>query len=236
MNLIWTLLTDSTNTQITNYPANTILLANSQTAGRGRYGNQWLSGNGGIYFSYKIKTPLTELKTTFWSIAVGIATHKAFNNLHIKTLIKWPNDIYNFQGQKLAGILLERALGKTNELIIGIGINYQNYNLAADFAYLEIKANKLSIINLIIQNINQVFNSSFLNLKKYYQEFAYIQDNSYINYLKLDQGEQIYTCLVKDLLENGELLVQEIDNNDGKVGSYQSLNASEIKKVRRFLT
>ncbi len=230
MHLIQTSLTDSTNTQIQVYPLNTILLANCQSAGRGRYGNQWLSAEGGIYFSYKIKNPITKLKIPFWSIAIGIACHKAFESLQIKTLIKWPNDIYNLKHQKVAGILLETVLNKKDELIIGIGINYQNHDLPADYAYLETKMSKLSIVNLIIQNINKVFNYSFADLKNYYQDFAYIQPNSLIHYLKVNDSQKTYTALVKDILESGELLIVNYENQ--QTVSVSQLNSSEVKKIQ----
>ena len=145
-------------------------------------------------------------------------------------IIKWPNDIYNLNQQKLAGILLETVLNKKNELIIGIGINYQNHNLPADYACLQTKISKLSIVNLIIQNINKVFNYSFADLKNYYHKFAYIQPNSLIHYLKLNDLNKTYTALVKDILESGELLVLNYDNQ--KTGSLSELNASEIKKIQ----
>lgn len=102
------------------------VLAEAQTAGRGRRGRQWISPFGAsIYLSTYWRFEQGMAATMGLSLAVGIAVAEALETLGVGDLgLKWPNDIY-YQGRKLAGILIELE-GQGNDscdLIIGVGIN-----------------------------------------------------------------------------------------------------------------
>lgn len=103
------------------------VVAECQTAGRGRRGRQWVSPFGShIYFSY-----LWHLdglgQAMGLSVAVGLAlrtTIAEFIGADPKVTLKWPNDVY-VDGKKIAGILVElegQADGPCS-VVIGIGIN-----------------------------------------------------------------------------------------------------------------
>ncbi len=105
----------STNDTARDYPPFTIITANSQTNGRGRYGRAWESAPGNLYFSAVL--PIDEKTTNFMPFVAAVAVVDAL--APIRTQLKWPNDVL-LDGQKIAGILLERS---DNGLIVGIGIN-----------------------------------------------------------------------------------------------------------------
>lgn len=106
-----------------NSPA--ICLSETQTAGRGRRGDQWHSPQvGNLYLSlfwpFSAETPLNGL-----SIAVGISLLNVLKSEGINGLqLKWPNDIL-YKRQKLAGILVESRFGKQQNAVIGIGLNFE---------------------------------------------------------------------------------------------------------------
>ena len=99
-----------------------LLVAEQQTAGRGRLGRQWHSGDGGDGGALTFSLALA-LEPTDWaglSLAVGVSLARC---LHLDLGLKWPNDIW-LQDRKLGGILIETAaLGGMRFAVIGVGIN-----------------------------------------------------------------------------------------------------------------
>ncbi|WP_256871928.1 biotin--[acetyl-CoA-carboxylase] ligase [Nostoc sp. TCL26-01] len=107
--------------------AGTVVIATQQTAGRGQWGRQWVSPNGGLYVSVAISPQLAAnyaYQLTFAS-AWGIA-HQ-LRECGINVGIKWPNDLV-LDGRKLGGILTETKInqGEITEAVVGVGINWSN--------------------------------------------------------------------------------------------------------------
>lgn len=103
----------------------TVIIAETQTKGRGRLKREWLSPAGGLWLSIILR-PRTEPKhasklTLMVSVAVAKTIIKLFR---LKTEIKWPNDVL-IEGKKVCGILTEaKTEGKTLDfVVVGIGIN-----------------------------------------------------------------------------------------------------------------
>jgi BirA family transcriptional regulator, biotin operon repressor / biotin---[acetyl-CoA-carboxylase] ligase len=102
-----------------------LLLADEQTAGRGRRGRRWHSAPGaGLTFSLAValRRPLRELAGL--TLVAGVATVRALRKVGVaRAALKWPNDIV-VEGGKLGGILVEtRSLDGATKAVIGIGIN-----------------------------------------------------------------------------------------------------------------
>ena len=105
----------------------TVMLAESQTSGKGRMGRTFHSPKGsGIYMSLLLRPSFLpedcNLLTPMTAVAVARAIEEV---LSVKTDIKWVNDIY-LSGRKVAGILTKAAFSsqdKTDYVIVGIGIN-----------------------------------------------------------------------------------------------------------------
>lgn len=120
---------DSTNrylVELAHAKAGSVCLAESQTAGKGRQGRQWVSPFGkNIYMSilWRFDNDLSCLSGL--SLAIGVAVVRTLKSLGINDIgLKWPNDIV-WQGKKLAGILIEvsgEASGQCNA-VIGLGLN-----------------------------------------------------------------------------------------------------------------
>ena len=92
-----------------------LLLAEHQSAGRGRLGRQWSSD-----FSFSLGLPLAPDDWSGLSLAVGLSI---VQSLHPDLRLKWPNDVW-WQGRKLAGILIETAsFGSSRYVVVGVGIN-----------------------------------------------------------------------------------------------------------------
>ena len=100
------------------------IFAESQTAGRGQHGRQWLSPPGvGLWFSVLLRSTLPRADYPKLVQAAALATAEALDacSMHPPPLIKWPNDLY-VGAAKLAGFLLE-ASSDTTWQVLGFGLN-----------------------------------------------------------------------------------------------------------------
>lgn len=102
----------------------TLLVAEHQSAGRGRAGRSWLSSPGdSLTFSlaWKFEGPLPRL--TGLPLAVGVALADALAACGVQVQLKWPNDVLK-DGNKLAGVLIETQSAPNGIwAVIGIGLN-----------------------------------------------------------------------------------------------------------------
>ncbi|MBQ0083366.1 MAG: biotin--[acetyl-CoA-carboxylase] ligase [Clostridiales bacterium] len=110
----------------------TVILADSQTAGRGRLGRTFYSPeNSGIYMSIILRPLLSPADTPLITTAAAVAVCRALKKVcRITPEIKWVNDIY-YKSKKVCGILTESSINvtcqSTDFVILGIGINlYEN--------------------------------------------------------------------------------------------------------------
>jgi BirA family biotin operon repressor/biotin-[acetyl-CoA-carboxylase] ligase len=97
----------------------TVVAADMQTAGRGRFGRTWASPPGaGIYASIVFRPALRVAPLLTMAAGVGVAEGVAAA-CGLEAALKWPNDLYA-GGRKLAGILAE---GSASHVVLGVGIN-----------------------------------------------------------------------------------------------------------------
>ena len=124
---------DSTNTELMRRArasdvTPTLLVAEAQTAGRGRMGRPWksASADGHAALAFSLGLPLAPRDWSGLSLAVGLSLAEA---LHPELTIKWPNDLW-WAGRKLSGILIETGASpalppESRYVVIGIGINLE---------------------------------------------------------------------------------------------------------------
>ena len=108
-------------------PDGFVLVADRQTAGKGRQGRSWTSPPlSGLTFSVLLKPDVPPLRASTLPLVVGLAVAQAVSRLvpNCRAGLKWPNDI-QIDGRKLCGILCEmRAEGEhVRHIVAGIGIN-----------------------------------------------------------------------------------------------------------------
>lgn len=104
-------------------PSGTVIIAEEQTAGRGRRGRNWFASPGdSLTFSLLWRfAPGTA--PAGLSLAIGLAVARALQGVGAgDAALKWPNDILK-DGRKLGGILVELLPGAPHAAVIGIGIN-----------------------------------------------------------------------------------------------------------------
>jgi BirA family transcriptional regulator, biotin operon repressor / biotin---[acetyl-CoA-carboxylase] ligase len=110
-----------------NAPPGTIIIAKTQTAGRGQRGKKWESDTGGLYLSLAISPDLLAINIHQLTLGIvwGIAHQLRQKGLPVS--IKWPNDLI-LADRKLGGILTQTRIYqcKIHRAIVGVGINYAN--------------------------------------------------------------------------------------------------------------
>ena len=103
---------------------NVIVLADTQTKGRGRLDRSWSGPSGGIYASLLIRPDLPPSEVPILTMTGAVAVAEAIASLGCDPTIKWPNDV-RIANEKVAGILteIEGEADRVSWAIVGIGIN-----------------------------------------------------------------------------------------------------------------
>jgi BirA family biotin operon repressor/biotin-[acetyl-CoA-carboxylase] ligase len=103
----------------------TIVLADQQTAGRGRVGKPWFSPPGvNLHLSVLLKPALGLHDARFFTFIGSLAIADAVEAYGAKAQVKWPNDVL-VNDKKIAGVLTDVQLfhGRVESVILGIGVN-----------------------------------------------------------------------------------------------------------------
>lgn len=214
-----------------------IIVAENQTAGRGRRGRSFFSVPGGnICISVLLRPQLQAADAVFLTTAACMAVHRAIEAVTgISTDIKWVNDLY-YRGKKVCGILTEAVTdcesGRVDYLIPGIGINFRIRPeqfpaelreiagaLYEDDSNPQITRNRLAaeiIVQMerVVEELNHA-DRSFL--EEYRRHSMLIGKEIWI----LTQGEPEAATAV-DVDENGGLVVRLSD------GSFRTLSSGEV--------
>ena len=201
-----------------------LIVAKSQTSGRGRLNRKWISSEGNLFASFVIKEPFKEpfYATMVSSLSVVAAIRKLYPE--VEPVIKWPNDVV-IDGKKICGVLCEGVIreGKLKGIICGIGVNL---NLTAE----ELESIDQPAISLAVATGEKI------NLKKFTDELAiylnwyYITGNNRVSELYRvwkDRngviGKRVTLCppsgepffaKVLDISEDGQLIVEKEDGNE----------------------
>jgi BirA family biotin operon repressor/biotin-[acetyl-CoA-carboxylase] ligase len=147
----------------------TVVITDSQSEGRGQRQNSWVSEAGlNLTCSLILRPVFLAAKDQFiLSAAVALAVAETIDHFfdeQEQIKIKWPNDIL-VNGQKIAGILIENTLRKTNleTSIVGIGLNVNQIDFPT-----EINATSLKQLTDSDIQIETVLDGLCSNLEKYY--------------------------------------------------------------------
>jgi BirA family transcriptional regulator, biotin operon repressor / biotin---[acetyl-CoA-carboxylase] ligase len=137
--------------------AGTLVLADAQTAGRGRLGRSWTSNRGAGVWLTLIERPRDVAAVGVLSLRVGVALGAALEPLADEAIaLKWPNDVYVGTG-KLAGILVEaRWRDALPEWVaIGVGINVHRPPDEPRAAALRLGVTRIAVLDAAIPAIRR---------------------------------------------------------------------------------
>lgn len=166
----------------------TLIVANRQTAGRGRLGRSFLSPGGGIYLSIILRPEFSPEQILKLTTGASVAVRRVISEYCDNAKIKWVNDIYISQ-KKVCGILAESATDKEGSLsyvIVGIGINVfgrsGDYGKELESVVTTLEENTFTQLdkNIIIANVyNEILDiysslENFENVIKEYKQHSIV--------------------------------------------------------------
>lgn len=167
----------------------TVVIAASQTAGRGRLGRRWISPPGNLYFTILLKPRIPLDILSQLSLVTGIALAKTIQyyiNKSAPVSLKWPNDIM-INRQKVAGILIETDIdvpfSEGIPCYLGIGVNIENSPDLTVYPAISLKdiVAPAPTASEFLENFTEEFNSvysmwlksGFMSLKEEWLSFAH---------------------------------------------------------------
>ncbi len=218
---------DSTNTiakelALDHAPEGTLVVAETQTAGRGRKGRSWLSPEAdGIYASLILRPAIEPADAFKFTLIAGVATAEAIlAETNIPVCIKWPNDILT-DGKKIAGILAEISMetDMVDYIILGLGMNI---NTPPESFAPELKEIASSLLIAAGQPFSRLrlIRSFLLQMETYYnmfteQGFSSILErwkalsNTVGREISVDVIGKTHRGLVKDIDHDGRLILED---------------------------
>jgi len=199
----------------------TVLVAENQTGGKGRFGRSWLSVQGrGLYLSIILRPQIAPSKASGITIAAAVALSDTLDEFGIKNHeIKWPNDIL-INGRKISGILTEMKgdADKIDFIITGIGINL---NTRPEDYHSDVKKiaasvsdsrggdiDRCAFLQSLLRNFERYYlnfiNSGFSDILDIWKEKASIIGRQ----IKVSLIDETFTGVVKGLNAEGFLIVE----------------------------
>lgn len=153
-------------------PEGTIIIAESQSRGRGRRGKTWVSPLGGAWMSIVLRPDTLPINAPQLTFTAGVAAAKTIKDEYgLDVGIKWPNDIL-IENRKVCGILTEISTGDNtiDYIVVGIGIDA---NIDLDLIPPELRDTATSLKNELNEDISRmILVQKFLdNFEKTYDEF-----------------------------------------------------------------
>ena len=136
-------------------PAGTLVIANEQTAGRGRSGKSWQSSPGEGLWLTLIERPVDSSGLGVLSLRVGLAAAEALDRFASEPIrLKWPNDLY-VDDRKLGGVLVEARWREqaVEYVAIGLGVNVQAPRNVQSAAGLEPGTDRLDVLAELVAGV-----------------------------------------------------------------------------------
>lgn len=209
-------------------PEGTLVVAEKQTAGRGRRGKVWESPLGtGIWMSLVLRPQIAPTEASVLTLLCGLATAEAIEaETGLSAGIKWPNDIL-INGKKAVGILTEMdcEMSEVHFVIPGIGINVNTASFPPEIAdiatslYLECgkTVSRRRLVHKVLERLEEHYETflrtgSFAAMLEDYRKHC-ITLGKEVHVL----GREPFFAEALDITPEGELLVRRADNGKEEV-------------------
>lgn len=198
----------------------TVVVANEQTAGKGRRGRVWESSSGdNIYMSILLRPDIDVNQASMLTLVMAYSVAKVMRKAGFPSAqIKWPNDIV-LSGKKVCGILTEMFTKDTDidYVVVGVGVNVNTKRFSEEIAD---TATSLYLCGGVFVDKDTLLEDILACFWKEYDRFLSIGDLSYMrddyNYMLvncnqevrvLEPGKEYQACAI-GINDAGELMVQ----------------------------
>ncbi len=198
----------------------TVVIADEQTAGRGRLKRTWLTPKGNIALSVVLYPDISILPSLIMMASLAVSqTIETVTEL--RTQIKWPNDVL-IDGKKVCGILIESDVRneKVHYAVIGIGINVNagkevlsGVVMPATSLYTETgkEVSRLQIIRELVKDMDNLY-EAIISGGSVFNEW---RDRLVTlgNEVRVTSGEDIFEGIAESVDTDGSLLVRNPDGS-----------------------
>ncbi|HSX12504.1 MAG TPA: biotin--[acetyl-CoA-carboxylase] ligase [Rhabdochlamydiaceae bacterium] len=214
----------------------TCITADTQTAGRGRFGKPWISPKGNVYSSLFFSVPKGVSYLSNISQILSYSAVIALEKLEFAPKIKWPNDL-QLEGKKVAGVLTETVhLNDRLGVVVGIGLNV---NMTADaLQIVDQPATSLAIVSGKQWNIEEIMASI---LEEFRQSLFILEKEGFAPFQAAFEERLAYKGEIVQC-QKGTTLLEGICHSitrDGSLnlllpsGDLEILSSGEIQNLRR---
>ncbi|MCI8342269.1 MAG: biotin--[acetyl-CoA-carboxylase] ligase [Firmicutes bacterium] len=205
-------------------PHGTAVIAEVQTAGKGRRGRAWTSPvGGGVWMSVILRPEILPQYVSSITLAAGISVCDAVNKMaNVNAKIKWPNDIV-INGRKICGILTEMSgeISRVDFVVVGMGVNVNTESFEGELGNVATSlmietGHKFSRSDMAVKMLEELeknyaifVENGFLGLKNEYEKRCATLNK------KVDvSGSKNFTGIAVGVTDEGALLVE---NDEGRV-------------------
>jgi BirA family biotin operon repressor/biotin-[acetyl-CoA-carboxylase] ligase len=219
-------------------PEGTVVMAEEQTAGRGRAGRSWYSEKGtGLYFSVLLRPRLAPAQAPLLTMLAGLSAQAAIQALTaLEPELKWPNDLL-LNGKKLGGILTEMhaEASAVRFVVVGIGINTNQEKFPAELASIATSLRKESgritfRLELLVRLLAQLESdyARFLSEGAAFvvERFQQVSDFAKGRRVRVETSAESYVGTTAGLSPEGLLLVRREN------GQATTVIAGDVTEVR----
>ena len=207
----------------------TVVVAETQLAGKGRRGRSWESPAGdNIYMSVLLRPELTPQEAPMLTLVMAYSVAKAIQKRGaFEVQIKWPNDLV-ISGKKVCGILTEMRLSDTtiDYVVVGVGVNVNTEDFSEELqdkaTSLYLECGQKTEREIIIQDIVTIFWEEYAHFMRK-RDLSFLQDE--YNAMLINREREVrvlepgneYTAYAIGINRTGELLVKTEDGREKNI-------------------
>lgn len=212
-------------------PEGTVIVAEEQTAGRGRLGRPWAAPRGGVWLSVIVRPHLPLAQVPMVGLAASVAAARAIRvTTGLLARVKWPNDVL-VTGRKIVGVLVEAGPG-AEWVVVGIGINANvprdalpvetGYPVASLEEILGRPVDRSALVRTLLRELERGYEElqagRALAILRRWREMA----DTLGRVVRIEIADAVIEGVAADIDESGALLVRQQD------GTLQRMIAGEI--------
>ena len=207
----------------------TLILAESQTQGRGRHGRKWLAPPGSsilasVILRHRLRADQVGLPNLIGAIAIATAINELTN---LSARIKWPNDVL-IQGKKVSGVLTELEYDRHRQpfFVMGFGVNVNTMRadlpaeLRASATSLRIESKREISRIVLLQTILHRLEENYLRLKHNDTEPIIATANRLLHFsgdwVQINTASEVFRGQAEAIDRDGGLLLKDMSGNRQK--------------------
>jgi BirA family biotin operon repressor/biotin-[acetyl-CoA-carboxylase] ligase len=211
----------------------TVVVAESQTRGKGRLGRKWITKPGGVWMSVVLRPRIDPAHAASITLLAAVSVAKALRGEGAEAVIKWPNDVL-VNGKKICGILTEMSAetDAVSFVVLGIGVNVNNpvpLETATTLkAELGRKVDRVRLVQAMLEQLEE----DYLTFKT--QGFTPIlwEWRRYSDTLgrpvEVSHQDEVIRGIAQDVADDGSLIVQLGDGTQRKIVSGDCVHLKKL--------